>query len=120
MDTARAVLSDSCSIVIFYPVKKILAVPDFPEAVAAVDRSVTPRFERYLGIPAAFGTNYREHLSPGIRASVPLGFPRLAAIWTTLGIVDISFRLEKFLFLGTESKRTATISALEGPVFETQ
>ena len=95
-------------------------VPDFPVTVAAINRSVTTRFERYLGIPAAFGAYYREHLSPGVRASIPLGFPRLAAIWTTLGIVDISFRLEKFLFLGTESKRTATISALEGPVFETQ
>jgi len=48
---------------------------DFIVALAAIYRSAAPGFEGYLGIPAAFGTGYREHfpLSGSVAAGITAG-----------------------------------------------
>jgi hypothetical protein len=88
---------------------------DFAIAVAAVDRFVASRLERYFGALAAFGAHCWEHLTPGPVAvvSVPFCFSCLTAFRAAFGLVSIAFGSKELLVLGTEGKSGSALDALE-------
>ena len=104
-------------------IRKMLSLStrsNFSVAIAAINRSVTARLERDLGACTALGASRGEHLARGSITAicVAISLPCLTAFGTTLGLVGEAFILEKFLFLGTESKCRATIGTLEGFVLK--
>jgi len=86
-------------------------------AIATVHRSIFAGLERYFGLFTALRTYCGEHLASGFVAiaTIPITFclPGFAACGTALGFVGIAFGCEELLFLGTESKGSATIGTLE-------
>jgi hypothetical protein len=106
--------------------KLTLALPahfDFAVAFATIYRPALSGLERYLGLLTTLSAYHREHLAPGSVAvaiiPVTLCFPGFTAGGTTLGLVSITFRLEKLLFLSTKGKISPTIGAMELLVLKT-
>jgi hypothetical protein len=82
------------------------------KAIAAVDRPVTAGLERDLGACAAGSAGDGEHLARGsVAAARALRLPCLAARRAALGLIDVAFGLEEFLFLGAECKRRIALAA---------
>jgi hypothetical protein len=96
---------------------------DFTIAIATVHRFVTSGFKGYLGILAALGTFYREHLPLGsvtrATVSITLCFSCLAARGAAPGLIGIAFRLEKLLLLSAEGKGSPAIGTLDRLVLKT-
>src|SRR4030042_5737448 len=96
---------------------------DFTVAIATVHRLVTAGFKRYLGILAALGAFYREHLTTlsiaRAAVSVALCFPCLAARGAALGLIGVALRLEELLVLSAEGKGSPAIGTLDRLVLKT-
>jgi hypothetical protein len=72
----------------------------------------------YFGGFPTLGAGGGEHLTWGAKsaaaASITLGLPCLTAFGAALGLISVTFGLEKFLVFGTKGKGRATIGALKG------
>ena len=79
---------------------------DFTVARAAVHRSALAWLKWYLGVLTTLGANCGEHLARSVTAAGPvaLGFPRLTARQTPLGLISVALGLEELLLLGCEGK----------------
>ena len=101
----------------------LLAGSGFTVTIATVYWLVPARFKRYLGILAALGTFYREHLPLGsvtrATVSITLCFSCLAARGAAPGLIGIAFRLEKLLLLSAEGKGSPAIGTLDRLVLKT-
>ena len=84
-------------------------------AIAAVYGSVFARLKRHLGVFAALGAYYGEHLPLGPVAVIPVTacLPCPATRRTALGLIGIAFRSEELLLFSAEGKSSPAISALK-------
>lgn len=112
-----------------YPGPYILSVESslsarfyFAEAVAAVNWPVFAWLKRHFGFLATLGAYRREHLAIG---PIPIAtvsgtclLSCLTAFGATFGLVSITSRLEKLLFLNIEGKLFTAIGTHEGLVFK--
>jgi len=94
----------------------------FVIAVAAIYRAVFTGLEGDLGILAALGAYYREHLARrsgaiAFTAHAP-GSADLAAAGAAFGLVLVTLGLEELLLLRTEGEGRAAVGALEFLVTE--
>jgi hypothetical protein len=96
---------------------------NFTVAIATVHRFITTGFKGYLGILAALGTFYREHLPRRSVAralvSITLCFSCLATGRAALGLIGIAFGLEKLLLFSAEGEGSPAIGTLERLLFKT-
>ena len=95
-------------------IKPILSrCSDLIIAIAAINRSITPRFKRHFGVLTTLGTLYREHLTATTSSGVAVGFPGLAACGTALRLIGIAFSLKELLFISAEGEVRTTIGTSE-------
>jgi hypothetical protein len=90
---------------------------DFTVAIATVHRFVTTGFKGYLGILAALGTFYREHLPlesvARATVSITLWFPCLATGGAALGLVGEALASEELLLGSGKGELCAAIRTLD-------
>jgi hypothetical protein len=93
----------------------------FAEAIAAVNRLVPAGFKRHLGVFAAVGAFYREHLArgAGIAAVSGLRFPGLPAGGAASGLISVAPGLELLLFIGAVDKSSRAIGTGNGLILKT-
>ncbi|HLI96296.1 MAG TPA: hypothetical protein VKT72_09425 [Candidatus Baltobacteraceae bacterium] len=90
------------------------------EAIAAIDRLVTARLERYLGNAAALAARGLEHFtalaaahSAAAARAVAHLLARLAAIGATVRLVLETFAGVELLLAGRERELTSTVHAVQ-------
>ena len=84
-------------------------------AFFAVNRPVRWRAEGYFGFLSAFSTSSLEHLTrASVWATVPLLLPGSAATGAPAGFIFKTLGSVKFLFIGSENKVFAAVTAVQG------
>jgi len=93
--------------------------PDSSVALVAVDGSVLPGLERYLGFNTTLSADNRVHLPLPKAVAIPIALssPGCPAFRTTLWLIGEAPGSEQRLLICTKSETCAALHALQGPVY---